>query len=260
MSRPLVDVLAHLDDSRIVEPAALLARAATAGVEDVVNAGVDPVSDALEFPPAPGARVWRAFGVHPKAAGGALGEKLERLAERLDEQSVVAVGECGLDRRDGMPELAEQESAFRSQLALARARGLPVILHVVQATGHALRLLEAAGPLPGGYWHGFTGAPEVARALADKHGLHISFGGQAANPKARRCRASAASVPLDRLLLESGTPDHYPGSADTERLSEPANLVLTLSAVASLRAEPLEDIAAATAGNARRLLGLPKPE
>lgn len=257
----LVDVLAHLDDPRITEPAAaLLARAAAAGVTDVVHVGTDPLADDDVAEAAGGARLWRAHGVHPMAAGARLDEKLARLEERLDEPRVVALGECGVDQRDGMPPLDVQLRALRAQLALARARGLPVILHIVHATEVALDVLRDAGPLPGGLWHGFSGAPEVAARAVRELDLHVSFGGQAANPRAKRAQKSAAAVPAERLLLESDTPDHFPGPPQEGRLSEPAHLLRTLAAVAALRGVPADALGATTAHNARRLLGLPVAE
>jgi TatD DNase family protein len=251
----LVDALAHLDDQRIEEPTAvLLERAATAGVAHVVNAGVDPLADADALPSAQGVRVWRAFGVHPLACGDRLDDKLAALERRLASVDVVAVGECGLDQRAGMPPVDAQQRALARQLTLARERELPVILHVVSATAPLLDVLADA-PGVRGFVHGFTGAPEVAEQLLGL-GLHLSFGGQVANPKAKRCRRSAAAVPLDRLLVESDTPDHPPNPPDG-RLSEPARLPDVVAALAGARGESVDVVGPATARNARALLKIP---
>lgn len=259
MTGGLVDALCHLDDPRAGDLGALLARAADAGVTDVISAGTDPEADAFEIPGAthPRVRVWRAFGVHPRAVReGALPRQLRALDDLLSLPGVVALGECGLDGRAGMPPLELQEDALRAQLAVARERALPVVLHHVRATERFLRILEEGGPLPaGGMLHGYTGAPELLPRLLAV-GLSISFGGLVSRPRTKRAHASARAVPRERLLAESDAPDHPPaGTPDGP--SEPAQLPVTLRALAGLRGEPYDELAAATAANARRLFFLP---
>jgi TatD DNase family protein len=256
--RGLVDANCHLDDTRVADVEALLARAAAAGVGDVVSTGVHPRRDKRELPGRRGGpRVWRAVGLHPQGAAD-LEDCLPLVEERAALPGVIAIGEIGLDRREGMPVLALQRRALEAQLELARGLGLPVVLHEVRAHAALLEVLDRCGPLAaGGYLHGYTGPAElVDEWLA--HGLSLSFGGMVTNPRARRCRAAAAAVPLDRLLVESDTPDHPPRGLGSAQ-SEPAGIALVLFELARLRGAQPEALAAATADNARRLLGLPAP-
>jgi TatD DNase family protein len=63
-------------------------------------------------------------------------------------------------------------------------------------------------------------------------------------------------MPLEYLLLETDAPDQ-PDCHTQGRRNEPANLVAVLEAIAALRDEPPEAIAAATTANAERLFNLP---
>ncbi len=255
MTAPLVDALCHLDDPRLQDRAASLARAFKAGTTDVVSAGVHPARDeelilddnaARERP-----RIWRAYGVHPQEAPKSerdLDDLLTLLERRLDAPDVVALGECGLDKRPGMPPIDAQERALRAQLELARRRELPVLLHCVRAPGRLLDVLERQGPLDaGGYLHGYSGAPDVIERFV-KLNLSFSFGGIVGNRYAKRARASARATPLERLLVETDAPE-----TDSSALSA------HVQALAALRGEPVDVVAEATANNARRLLGLPDP-
>lgn len=252
---PLVDALAHLDDPRLGDRMAALARALAAGVHDVVSAGVHPARDEEQLvddiSPLPRPRVWRAHGIHPQEAPRGARELdvlLTLLQRRLDAPDVVALGECGLDKRPGMPPIAAQERALAAQLALARARDLPVILHCVRATGRLLDVLERAGPLAaGGVVHGYSGAPEMIERFTAV-GLSFSFGHLLGNPRATKARASARATPLDRLLVETDAPERAPAA-----LPEHVRML------AELRGGSEEVIAVATAANARRLFGLPSP-
>ena len=137
-----------------------------------------------------------------------------------------------------------------AQLERAAARRLPLVLHVVQAHGRALELVEA--PF-GGMVHAFAASPEVARQWVDK-GLHLSFGALLTNPEARRARAAAAVVPLDRLLVESDAPDQPPQERDPRRHG-PASILDVIEVLATLRPESRETLAEATAANLEALLG-----
>lgn len=253
--RPLVDALCHLDDARLDDREGALARAYEAGVHDVVSAGVHPARDAEQLKgddsALPRPRVWRAYGIHPQEAPRdtrELDELLALLERRLDAPDVVALGECGLDKRPGMPPLDAQERALSAQLALARRRGLPVILHCVRAPGRLLEVLSRAGPLDaGGVLHGYSGAPDVIPRLTALN-LSLSYGHLLANPRATRARASARVTPRDRLLVETDAPERAP-----------AALAEHIRVLAELRTEPVDDVATTTAENARRLYGLPSP-
>ncbi len=251
----MIDCLAHLEDPRVEEVEALLLRAKSAGVVGIINGGVEPGADQLpdvgSDPSLP--RIWRSFGVHPVAAGRrGLKEQLELLERALGAGEPVAIGEIGLDGREGFPPLELQERLLEAQLEVARSRDLPVILHCVQATGLLLDLLARCGlPAAGGMMHGFTGSLESAEEFL-RLGLHISFGGMVTRPGAKRCRVAAVGVPGHRLLVESDCPDHAPSGTSG---SEPAGIAVTILELAGLRGESPEDLAAGTEANARGLFG-----
>lgn len=251
----MFDSMAHLDDPRVGDPHGLVERAAQRGVRHILNAGVDP----LQVPPWPfddpvcdGVQLWRAYGLHPQAIDSfAVTAQLDRLAELVREPRVVAMGELGLDGREGMAPDGVQEMVLRTQLQLARQLELPVILHCVHRIGRLVEILADEGRLPaGGMLHGFGGPAELVRKLR-RLGYYFSFGGLVTQPNAKRCRAAAVAVPLDRLLVESDTPDHPPHQQGDA--SEPASIVRVIEELALLRREPVEKIRAATLANARRL-------
>ena len=251
----MIDCLAHLDDPRVDEVDALLERAGAAGLTAIINGSVDPSVETsgeswenVSYP-----RIYRAFGVHPVAVGRlALLEQLSQLEQALVEEEAVAIGEIGLDGREGFPALGLQQTFLEAQLELARSLELPVILHCVQATPLLITLLKRCGlPRSGGMVHGFTGSKETALEFL-RLGLHISFGGMVTRPGAKRCRAAAAVVPADRLLLESDCPDHPPLGGSGQG-SEPAEISITLQELARLRGESAEGLAGITEVNARSL-------
>lgn len=185
-----------------------------------------------------------AFGVHPWKASEGVDETL--LEEALAGAS--AVGEIGLDWKVQIPQ-ALQLNCLETQLRLARKLNLPVLLHCRGAFGELLELLSGIPP-PGGILHGYSRSPEQMRPFLDL-GFCIGFGGAVTRSGARNARASAASVPDGRFVLETDSP--WIGVEGGP--SEPSSLPLVACAMAALRGVTPSLIAADTTSTATRVLG-----
>ena len=94
-------------------------------------------------------------------------------ASSIPALSVSYKPQTGLDFVRGA-DRAAQLSALRTQLRLARERGLPVVLHCVRAFEPLMRELAASEPRAV-IFHGFIGSPEQARQALAK-GYCLSFG------------------------------------------------------------------------------------
>jgi TatD DNase family protein len=248
----VTDSHAHLD-ARGVEAAAVVARAREAGVTRVVTigTGIDSSRAALAIAEAYDG-VYAALGIDPHQAGTAEAGRIDELRELLAHPKVVAVGETGLDnvRRLASPE--QQRRLFAAHLELAADLGLPVVIHNREADDEIAQALE-----------GFTGtvilhcfsSPQLVRVALDR-GYFVSFAGNATYPKADALRGAAASVPGDRILVETDTPYLAPQPV-RGKPNEPANVVYTVQALAEARGEEPADLAAATHRNAAAAFVLP---
>lgn len=186
-----------------------------------------------------------AFGVHPwKASEGVDAALLE---ETLAGAS--AVGEIGLDWKVPIPKELQLD-CLEAQLRLARKLDLPVLLHCRGAFCELLELLSGIPPR-GGILHGYSRSPGQMHPFLDL-GFCIGFGGAVTRSGARNARASAASVPDDRFVLETDSP--WIGIEGGP--SEPSSLPLVAMAIAGIRGLPPSQIAAETTSTARRVLGL----
>jgi TatD DNase family protein len=253
----LVDSHCHLDDAQFdADREAVIERALAAGVEAMLAVGTGHGPPDLEagIRLADGhAQMVASVGVQPHDASKARPETYDRLRELAARPKVVAIGEIGLDYHYNFSPPEVQLEVFARQLALARELRLPVIIHTREAWPDTLRLLGEA-PLAGGIMHCFSGGPEEAeRSLA--LGFHISFAGVVTFPKAMPIQAAARMVPLERLLVETDAPYLAPVPHRGKR-NEPAFVVETARKVAALRGVTVEEIAAATTENFKRLFGL----
>ena len=248
-----------------VDREAVLARAEQAGVEAFVAIGsgygialnARAVALAAADP-----RVFATVGVHPHEAKEWSPQTPAQLERWLEAPRVIAVGECGLDYHYMHSERAAQREAFAAQLALARARRLPVSIHVRgQEQGAFEELLdiwrsEGRGELEG-VLHCFTGTLDFARRALDL-GLWVSFSGILSFKHDRGLRGVAAALPLGHLLVETDAPLLAPEGLRGRR-NEPAWVERVGQALATAQHRTLEEVAAATTRNARRLFRLPEP-
>ena len=139
---------------------------------------------------------------------------------------------------------------------LARAEGLPVIIHSREADEETLEILRAeyAGAERGGVMHCFGGGPALA-AGALELGFYISFAGNVTFKKAEALREVALTVPLERLLVETDCPYLAP-VPHRGRRNEPAYVAATARFLAELRGVGPEAFGRATSENFSRLFGL----
>ena len=253
----LFDTHAHLHFPGFDEDRdAVLTRARAAGVRRMVTIGTDGETSRAALALAERhPDVWATAGVHPHDAAEsdeAAQAEVERIAA---ERRVVAIGEIGLDFFRNLSPPETQERVLRRFLALARRLRKPVVLHCRDAHAEILTMLgEERVTEVGGIMHCFSGDVAIARRCLDL-GLLISLAGPVTYPNARALPDVARFVPGDRLVVETDCP-FLPPQGYRGKRNEPAYLTITAARVAELRGEPLDDLAARTTVNARRLFGV----
>jgi TatD DNase family protein len=126
-----------------------------------------------------------------------------------------------------------------------------------EAEEDTLAILREAGKGMSGVVHCFSGGPDLALEVAQL-GLHLSFSGIVAFPKAEAVREAARAVPDTSLLIETDSPYLSPPPKRGRR-NEPARVRLVADTVAALRGVRLDDVARISSRNARQLFGLPLP-
>jgi len=209
------------------------------------------------------ARIFATAGVHPHEAAELDAAGRAQLLDWLEHPRVVAVGECGLDYHYMRSPREIQREVLADQLAIARERRLPVSLHVrgdePDAFGELLDLwLSVGGGELAGVLHCYTGSLDFARRALDA-GLYVSFSGILTFKRDRGLREVARALPLDRILVETDAPLLAPEGLRGRR-NEPLHVARVGGVLSELHGLPVEEVAATTTRNARRLFRLPEPE
>jgi TatD DNase family protein len=256
----LVDSHAHLDfEDYAADLAGVVARARAAGLERIVCVGLwrSPGSfgNALDLAARDPSFFSATVGIHPHECARVPEEDWARHEALARDPRVVAIGETGLDFHYDHSPRPVQEASFRRSLAIAQAAGKPVVVHVREADEVCARVLREEGaPAAGGVIHCFTGDAAAARAYLDL-GLFISVAGVITFKTAEAIREAVTIVPRDRLLVETDCPFLAPIPYRGKR-NEPAYVVETARKVAELWGTSLDEVAAATTANVKRLFRL----
>jgi TatD DNase family protein len=141
------------------------------------------------------------LGLHPWYIDPRTSRKvLEMVAEAAEFQTVLAIGECGIDLKIDLP-YEQQEKVFLKQLAIAEKAQKPLIIHCVRAYQQLTNIL--LGNKPGVPWifHGFNNNEQVAAELI-RNGAYLSIGADLLKENSK-IRKSFGSIPLNRIFLET---------------------------------------------------------
>lgn len=255
----LVDTHAHLDEGAFAfDRADVVAQAAAAGVTRIITIGTTAASSEAAVAVAGGfPGVFAAVGIQPNYAADAQPDHWQVIENLASHEKVVAVGETGLDRYWDYAPLDLQQDYFDRHLDLSRRLGKPFVVHCREAEADVVAQLRRAalsGPLSG-VMHSFSGDQATADACLEL-GLYLSFAGMVTYKKNDALRAVAANCPADRILIETDSPYLAPVPNRGKR-NEPAWLRHTAQCLAEVRGVSLDDFAAQTTANARRLFKLP---
>lgn len=250
----LIDTHAHLDFPQFQKDLKdVLERARQAGVTAMLNAGTDLKSSlrSLELSKKY-ADVSASVGIHPHGAAKVASGWVAQLEKLAAEQTVLAVGEMGLDFYRNLSSRDQQEQVFREQIRLACRIQKPLIIHSRQAHAETLNILrEEKLPASVGVMHCFSGDRYRAESFLDL-GFYISVAGPVTYPRSHDLRDLIKYIPPDRLLLETDSPYLPPQAYRSER-NEPAYIKLTYERVAMILNTDLDDLAKQIYLNAVRL-------
>ena len=249
----LFDTHAHMDDRAFdIDREELLRSLPEQGLTLVMNPGCslessrNAVKLAREYD-----YIYAAVGSHPDAADevndAVLAEYLELC--KLNPK-VKAIGEIGLDYHYEDIPREIQLKAFRAQMELARELKLPAIVHERDAHEDGMAVVREFADVTG-VFHCYSGSAEMARQLTDR-GWYIGFTGVLTFKNARKAIEVAASIPLDRIVLETDCPYMAPEPFRGRR-NDPGKIYRMAEKLAEIRGLSAEEIQAITVENGRRL-------
>ena len=253
----LFDTHAHMDDEAFAaDREELLASLPEKGLGLVMNPGCSLASsrnvaelvNRYDY-------LYGAVGSHPDAADEVNEAVLEEYRMLCKQNNKIkAIGEIGLDYHyEDIPREIQQQ-AFRAQMALARELNLPVIVHEREAHEDGMKIVDEF-PEVKGVFHCYSGSAEMAKELV-KRGWYIGFTGVLTFKNARKAVEVAASIPLDRIVIETDCPYMSPEPFRGKR-NDPGKLCRMAEKLAQIRGLTVEEAERITMENGKRLYRIP---
>jgi TatD DNase family protein len=171
------------------------------------------------------------------------------------EPRIVAIGEIGLDYYYDFSPRETQQQVFREMIRLAKEVRLPIIVHDRDAHEDTWRIVrEEKAAEVGGVFHCYSGSWPWAQEII-KQGFYIALGGTVTFQNAKKTVEVAQKIPPEYLLLETDCPYLAPVPYRGKR-NEPAFVAAVAKHIADIRGMSVEEIAAVTTANGRRLFSI----
>lgn len=252
----IFDTHAHYDDGQFdTDREELLGAMEAGGVGAIVDAGStleswDKILELTERYPF----IYGAIGIHPDEAGTLDEAGMERMAELLDRDKIVAVGEIGLDYYWDKENHDVQKHWFIRQLDMAREKQMPVIIHSREAAADTMDIMKQHASGMKAVIHCYSYSAEMAKEYV-KMGYYIGVGGVVTFKNAKKLKQVVQEIPLERILLETDCPYLAPVPFRGKRNSS-LNLPYVAEAIAELKGTTAEEVIQQTEKNARELYNL----
>ncbi len=156
---------------------------------------------------------YTAVGIHPQSLidedasttsvfKGDWQAELLQIEQLLQNEKVVAIGECGLDYHWPVPK-DEQLKMFLAHIQLAKKHNLPLLIHDREAHSAMYEVLKTHKPF--GILHCYSGSAQDAQWIT-QNGLYIGIGGVVTFANSKKLQECVQSIPLTSIVLETDCP------------------------------------------------------
>jgi TatD DNase family protein len=144
-----------------------------------------------------------SIGVHPWFYDSFKTKKhLDIVKKFASHPSVLAIGECGIDRSVKTP-LQVQEKNFIFQAELAEQCKKPLLIHCVKAYADFAGIIQRFNPTVPWIFHGFNANTHIAQSLLE-YGAYLSIGRDLMRQNSK-IRSSFTDLPIERIFFETDT-------------------------------------------------------
>lgn len=257
-----IDTHCHLDGEEFAEDREqVVARAKEAGVSAIFLPAIDLKScqtvldTCAQYP----GYCYPMLGLHPEEVRADWQEALSAIKDIINIKhqtsnfKLLAIGEVGLDFYWSREFEQEQLLAFEEQVRWSVETRLPLMIHCRKAQNEMVGILKRyAQDLPGGVFHCFTGNELEARELLQFEGFVLGIGGVSTFKKSHLPEVLPATVPLERIVLETDAPYMAPVPHRGQR-NEPAFVLEVLRKLAEAYGVSEEEVARITTDTAKRV-------
>lgn len=197
------------------------------------------------------------IGLHPEEVRDDWQSVLREMRNMLNSpHPFIAIGEVGLDYYWSREYEREQLEAFEEQVKWSVETRLPLMIHCRKGQNEMVQMMRHyQKDLPGGIFHCFTGNEREAEELLQFNNFALGIGGVLTFKKSHLPEVLPASVPLNRIVLETDSPYMAPVPMRGKR-NESAYVRYVLEKLAESYGVSCEEVADITTTTTRRIFPL----
>lgn len=218
------------------------------------NIDSDSVKDVFSLTELYPQQCFPMMGLHPCSVKENYLEELNFIQQYIDDKRVVGIGEIGMDLYWDKTFIEEQKLAFKTQIAWAKARQMPIIIHCREAFDEIYEILkEENDDLLRGIFHCFSGTEEQANKIIDL-GFYLGIGGVLTYKNSGLADA-IKNIDLKHIVLETDSPYLSP-VPHRGKPNESSYLIHVADKLAEVLNCSLEQVANITSENAIKIFGV----
>lgn len=249
-----IDTHAHLYlKAFAADRPAVMQRAQEAGVGKIYLPNIDAssIGDMLQLESDHPEQCRAMMGLHPCSVNDNVEADLNIIRQWLEQRKFCAVGEIGLDYYWDLTFKEQQVYAFATQIEMAKAQGIPIVIHSRNATRECIDIVREKqdGNLRG-IFHCFSGTPQEAKEIIELNFL-LGIGG-VLTFKRSGLDEVICDIGLQHIVLETDAPYLAPVPHRGKR-NESSYIPLIGEKLAAVKGISLQQVAEITTRNAEQL-------
>lgn len=248
----IFDTHAHYDDEKFdSDRAELLSVIKEKNVDRIINVGASlrgckeslKLAEQYDF-------IYAALGIHPEELDDLTDDNLAWIADSLNHEKVVALGEIGLDYYWCKEEIEQikQKEYFIKQLEIADDKDIPVIIHSRDAAEDTMSILKKYREKKPTVIHCYSYSKEIAFEYI-KLGYYIGVGGVVTFKNAKKLVDTVSILPMEKILIETDAPYMAPTPFRGER-NDSSLLKYVVEKIAEIKDISVEEVEKITYQNA----------
>lgn len=198
--------------------------------------------------------IFLMMGLHPTHVKENFEEELAFVKKWLDQRKFYAVGEIGIDLYWDKSTLKNQQIAFKTQIAWAKEKKLPIIIHCRDAFDEIFEILEEEKDTKlYGIFHCFTGSLEQAKK-AISYNMKLGIGG-VVTFKNGKIDQFLHEIDIKNIVLETDSPYLAPAPYRGKR-NESSYIIKVVLKLAEIYNVTEKEIAEITTQNSKDIFGI----
>jgi len=252
----MIDTHCHLySDEFIGDLNEVIDRAKKAGVEKVYMPAIDSTTHDAMIALADQHEAYciPMMGLHPCYVESNYEDELKLVEDWLGKRKFAAIGEIGLDYYHSIEYKSQQIDAFSTQINMAIAYDLPIVIHTRSSMDDCIRVVEEVGKGKiTGIFHCFGGDERQAKKIIEL-GFMLGIGGVLTYKNAGLARV-LESVPIEAIVLETDAPYLSPVPFRGKR-NETNYVQFVAEKISEIKGLPLDEVIQSTTANAKKIFG-----